>query len=456
MSESPPMNPGDTIAAVATPPGEGGVAVIRISGRNAFEVAGRCIRSGKAAVISKAHDRSVLYGHVVRDGVVVDEVMVAVFCGPRSFTAEDTVEISCHGGVLITRKVLETVLAAGARPAQPGEFTMRAFLNDRIDLTQAEAVAELVHARTDLALNAAREQLGGALASRIGLLRDDLMLALAHIEAHIDFPDEDIAPDTTAALLARFDKAVERIDALLKTAGEGRIIREGVRTAIIGRPNVGKSSLLNRLLDHDRAIVSPVAGTTRDTIEEMADIGGIPVVFVDTAGLRESSDIVEQEGIRRSRLAAASAELILHVIDASEPPHPDDAEVAKEFSGRPVLVIANKCDLPNANPPTQSVQVSCTTGAGIAELKRAIERAVWTGLATRSHDGVSINSRHQVALERARAAVVQTRSGLASGLTLELVAFELRVAVSAIGEVVGKTSTEDLLDSIFSQFCLGK
>ncbi len=450
------MNPEDTIAAVATPPGEGGVAMIRISGRKAFSVADACVRVTGSSAVSASRDRSVLYGHVIRDGRIVDEVMVAVFRGPRSFTAEDTVEISCHGGVLITRKVLEAVLAAGARPARPGEFTMRAFLNGRIDLTRAEAVAELVHARTELALNAAREQLGGALSARIGELRDDLMVALAHIEAHIDFPDEDIAPDTTAALLARFDRALERIEVLLKTSGEGRIIREGVRTAIIGRPNAGKSSLLNRLLDHDRAIVSPVAGTTRDTIEETADIGGIPVVFVDTAGLRESLDVVEREGIRRSRLAAASAELILHVVDASEPPHADDVSVGVEFAGRPVLVVLNKCDLPEARRVEGAVPVSCATGSGIDGLKQAIERTVWSGLASRSHDGVSINSRHQLALERARDALLQARAGLASQLTLELIAFELRVAVTAIGEVVGKTSTEDLLDSIFSQFCLGK
>lgn len=464
----------DTIAAIATPIGEGGLAVIRVSGLDAFAVVERCFRaagkSSKSPV--KAESHTIHYGHVVRDGQVIDEVMLAVLRAPRTFTREDTVEISCHGGLLPAKLVLDAVLSSGARPAQPGEFTRRAFLNGRIDLAQAEAVADLIHSRTELALQAANEQLAGKLSARINQLRDDLMRVLAHVEAHIDFPDEDIAPDTQAELLRKLRDGVAFMDALLRTANEGQILRRGIRVAILGRPNAGKSSLLNQLLGHDRAIVSPVAGTTRDTIEETANIRGIPVVFIDTAGLRDSSDEIEAEGIRRSRDTAAKADLILHVIDASEPLTEADAHWLAEFSGKKRILIRNKVDLPtrvaaedlhnrhlasgirDQAPPL--VNLSCTTTAGLEELKDAIKNAVWSGQIGGEMLQVMISSRHQDALQRARTATIRATDALAGGMTLELVAADLRVAVGAVGEIVGKTSTEDLLDSIFSQFCIGK
>src|ERR1017187_273453 len=311
----------DTITAIATPLGEGGLAVVRISGAEAFAVADKFfISSGKSSLKpSAAPSHTIHYGKIIRHGETVDEVLLSVLRAPRTFTREDTVEISCHGGLLPARLVLETLLENGARLATPGEFTRRAFLNGRLDLAQAEAVADLIHSRTELALAAAREQLAGKLSQRINLLRDDLMKILAHIEAHIDFPDEDIAPDTRERLIARLRAALGFMDELLRTAGEGQILRRGLRAAIIGRPNAGKSSLLNQLLGRDRAIVSPVPGTTRDTIEETANIRGIPVLFIDTAGLRETANELEKEGIRRSRESLAGAELILHVLDSSEP-----------------------------------------------------------------------------------------------------------------------------------------
>jgi tRNA modification GTPase len=446
------LNPADTIAAVATPPGEGGLAIIRISGPDAVAVAGRCFRPLGRCGLADSPPRTAVTGRVERDGRTLDEAVATVFRGPRSFTAEDTVEVACHGGVLVTRLVLGAVLASGARPAEPGEFTLRAFLNGRLDLAQAEAVADLIHARTERALDAAREQLAGALSSRIAPLRDDLLAALAHVEAHIDFPDEDISPDATDALLARMDSALGRIDALLRTAREGRILRHGLRTAIIGRPNAGKSSLLNRLLGRDRAIVSGTPGTTRDTIEETANIRGIPVVLVDTAGLRESADPVEGEGIRRSLEAARTAELVLHVYDAAEP--------GASLDPCPVpvrrILVANKCDLPHPATPDDAVRVSCADGSGLAELSEAIEREAGSGAAAPAADRIAIGARHQLALERAREGVARAREGLREGVAPELVAFELRVAVSAVGEVVGGTSTEDLLDAIFGTFCLGK
>ena len=300
-------HPTDTIAAVATPLGEGGLAVLRVSGPEALAVADKVfVPVGKSSQKpSAATSHTIHYGRVERDGRFVDEVLMAVLRAPRTFTREDTVEISCHGGLLPAKLVLDALLAAGARLAGPGEFTQRAFLNGRIDLAQAEAVADVIHARTELALTAAGEQLAGKLSQRINQLRDDLMRTLAHVEAHIDFPDEDIAPDTRDLLIERLHRAVGFMDELLRTANEGQILRRGIRAAIIGRPNAGKSSLLNQLLGHDRAIVSPIAGTTRDTIEETANVRGIPVVFVDTAGLRDSRDAIEIEGIRRTRAMVA-------------------------------------------------------------------------------------------------------------------------------------------------------
>ena len=449
------MNPSDTIAAVATPAGAGGLAVLRLSGREALGVADRCLRSSRGRPPSAFTPRMAVFGEIHRDGVRVDDGVITVFRGPASYTGEDTVEVACHGGLLVTRRVLEALLAAGARPAEPGEFTCRAFLNGRMDLAQAEAVADLIHARTDRALVSARAQLAGALSGRIEDLRDALMSVLAHLEAHIDFPDEDITPDTTTVLASKLTEALGGIDALLRTARQGRFLRQGVRTALVGRPNAGKSSLLNCLLGHERAIVSPVAGTTRDTLEESAQVRGIPLVLVDTAGLRESDDLVEQEGVRRSRQAAAEADLILHVVDAADPGADPEAPIPG-CEGKVLLRVANKCDLPEAHVLPGTIPVSCRTGDGLDSLERAIEERLLSGDVVGGDDGVAIGVRHQQVLERARQAVCRTLAGLEEGVTLELVAFELRVALNALGDVVGKTSVDDLLDSIFSQFCLGK
>ena len=499
----------DTIAAIATPLGEGGLAVIRLSGLQALAIADKCFCPlGKSSLKpSAAPSHTIHYGRIERQGKVIDEVLVAVMRAPRTFTREDVVEISCHGGLLPAKLVLDTLLENGARLAEPGEFTQRAFLNGRIDLAQAEAVADLIHSRTELALAAANEQLAGKLSQRINQLRDDLMKTLAHIEAHIDFPDEDIAPDTKDQLLERLHTGVAFMDELLRTANEGQILRRGIRTAIIGRPNAGKSSLLNQLLGHDRAIVSPIPGTTRDTIEETANIHGLPVVFIDTAGLREAGDEIEAEGIRRSRESLAKAELILQVLDASEPLTDGDRKYLAEGEGRKRILVLNKTDLPRrlvfrdpegegqimrergaAVPAAETssgstgqkmaittdggtslrpgtgalrgelpvVEISCLTGVGLESLKDAIKQCVWFGEIKAEMLQVMINSRHQAALKRAREATVRAAEALSAEVTLELVAMDLRIAVNAVGEIVGKTSTEDLLDSIFSQFCIGK
>ncbi len=455
----------DTIAAIATPLGEGGLAVLRLSGAQALAVADRVFRPrGRTSSLpSRAASHTVHYGHVMRDGEVLDEVLVTVFRAPRSFTREHTVEISCHGGVFLAREVLAAVLGAGARLAEPGEFTRRAFLNGRIDLAQAEAVVDLIHARTGLAASAAQEQLAGALSRQVQVIRQDLLTTLAHVEAHIDFPDEDIAPATHRQLTDRIDAAVGHMDRLLATAGDGRVLRRGVRAAILGRPNAGKSSLLNCLLGHDRAIVSPVPGTTRDTIEETANVRGIPVVFVDTAGLRDASDAIEVEGIRRSRAAAARAEILLHVIDASEPLAELDRQFLEEFANRPRVVVLNKADLgPGVCVPGTIggagpvVSVSCATGAGLDGVRQAIHDLVWSGKAGGEMNEVMINARHEDALRRGREAGDRAAGALRAGMSLELVALDLRVALQAVGEIVGATTTDDLLDVVFSEFCLGK
>jgi tRNA modification GTPase len=468
----------DTIAAVATPLGEGGLAVIRLSGPQALTIADKSfVPVGRSSLKpSAATTHTIHYGRIEREGKVVDEVLVAVMRSPRTFTREDVAEITCHGGLLPAKMILDALLENGARLAEPGEFTKRAFLNGRLDLAQAEAVADLIHSRTELALAAANEQLAGKLSLRINQLRDDLIKTLAHIEAYIDFPDEDIAPDTKDQLLKRLHSGVAFMDELLRTANEGQILRRGIRAAIIGRPNAGKSSLLNQLLGHDRAIVSPIPGTTRDTIEETANIRGLPVVFIDTAGLREAGDELEAEGIRRSRESLAKAELILHVFDASESLTGADERYLTEFEGKKRILVLNKADLPRrlklpgvASAPLISpegerekipglpiVEVSCLTGAGLESLKDAIKQSVWSGEIKAEMLQVMINARHQEALRRARDAAMRTAEALGQDATLELVAMDLRIAVNAVGEIVGKTSTEDLLDSIFSQFCIGK
>ena len=453
----------DTIAAIATPLGQGGLAIIRLSGERAVPVGDAVFHppSGNAETLANANSHTIHYGHIVRDGQRIDEVMVSVMRAPATFTREDIVEINCHGGMQSTKAVLDTVLGAGARLALPGEFTKRAFLHGRIDLTQAEAVADLIHARTDLALNAANEQLAGKLSQRINQLRDDTMHVLAHVEAHIDFPDEDIEPDTMDDLIQRLESAEAFIDQLLATANNGQLIRRGIRVAIVGRPNAGKSSLLNQLLGHERAIVSDIAGTTRDTISEEAQIRGIPVVFVDTAGLQETDDVVEQEGVRRSRASLGQADIVLHVLDASEPLTPDDQERLAELADLNCIVVLNKNDLPAQLGKAdmhgnQAIPVSCVSGDGVEALKDAIRASVWDGEITSEMLEVMVNSRHQEALNRAKTSLQASLGQLRSGAVLDLAAVDLRIATNAIGEIVGKTTTEDLLDSIFSTFCIGK
>jgi len=434
----------DTIAAISTPPGEGAIAVVRVSGPDVTRIVEQVFRGPKLS------PRVATVGRIVDGEETVDEVVATFFAGPASYTGEDVLEISCHGGVIISARVLETILRAGARAAGPGEFTQRAFLNGKMDLTQAEAVMDLIRAQTPLAARAAAEQLRGRIGEEISNIRDDLLGIVAHVEAYIDFPEEDIDPDTDAALRARIDAVRNRIQKLLATADEGRILREGVRLAICGRPNAGKSSLLNRLLGYDRAIVSPTPGTTRDTIEELLNLRGIPFRVVDTAGIRETPDSIEREGVRRAREVAEGADVVLHVIDSSDP---------EAVSAPPIvpneLAVFNKSDLvAGAAAHRDALSISCVTGDGIDALVDAIvERA--RRHAPGSRDSLAaINARHQACLTRADAALAEAMDRFHEAP--EFVAVHLRTALDAVGDVIGVVDTEDILGRIFSSFCIGK
>jgi tRNA modification GTPase len=436
----------DTIAALSTPPGEGALAVVRISGPEAWEIARKIFRGAREFEPRRAH-----HGRVVNADGVVDEVVLTAYRGPASYTGEDVVELCGHGGALVSAQVLRTALDAGARAAAPGEFTQRAFLNGRMDLTQAEAVMDLIRAQTPLAARAAAEQLRGRIGDEISAIREALLDIVAHIEAYIDFPDEDIDPDTGASMRARLVATRERIAKLLATADEGRILREGVRLAICGRPNAGKSSLLNRLLGYDRAIVSPTPGTTRDTIEESLSLRGIPFRVIDTAGLRETADAIEREGVHRARAAVERADVVLRVIDATEPEALEDPPVSADE-----ILVLNKIDQIENRQSRIGNSVSCTTGEGLDALIDAIVSRVRTEPAGARDSLAAINARHQACLQRTAVALDAALERFDAGAEPEFVAVDLRAALDAAGEVVGVVDTEDILGRIFSSFCIGK
>jgi tRNA modification GTPase len=455
----------DTIAAVATPPGEGGIGVVRVSGRDALPILERLFVPARRGVWRPFRMR---FGRVVANtGAAVDEALAVYMRAPHSFTAEDVAEISCHGGPLVLSRVLALALGHGARQAEPGEFTMRAFLNGRIDLTQAEATLDVIQARTATALALAQAQLGGWLASELRRVRELLLGPLAYVTALVDFPEDEVESQEIDAPLVEGLQALER---LLATADQGMVYRQGARAALVGRPNAGKSSLLNMLLRADRAIVTPIPGTTRDTLEETANLRGIPVVLVDTAGIAETADPVERLGVARSRAALAAADLALLVIDASAPPSEEDAAIAALVEGKPTIVVMNKIDLvtgeggwrmgdgtPNPHPPSPFVVVetSALTGAGLDELAGAIEQLLLGGAVPAGERMIS-NPRHRDALSRAVASLRDAIDSHARGVPPDLLAVDLTAALGAIGEVTGETVGDDLLAAIFSRFCIGK
>jgi tRNA modification GTPase len=437
----------DTIAAIATPPGEGAIAMVRISGPDAAPILARIFKSS----VKTPAPRQATFGKIHDGEEVLDQVLVTTFQAPASFTGEDMAEITCHGGILLAARILETVLRSGARAADAGEFSQRAFFNGKIDLTRAEAIMDIIRARTAPALRAAALQLEGRLGKEIMALRDTVLEVVAHIEAWIDFPEEGIDPATGRHLLAKINAALERTQRLLSTADEGRVLREGIRVAIVGLPNAGKSSLLNRLLGMDRAIVSEVPGTTRDTIEESACLRGILFRLTDTAGLRETNDPVEREGVARSGRAMESADLVLHIFDASAttPPAPlNDREI----------LVANKCDLlpTESLKHTGAIAVSSLTGEGFDALLDAMTNANGSKHAGTGDSLAAINARHKALLESAATSLRAGAELVQTSALPELAAVELRSALDALGRIVGATDTEDILGEIFSRFCIGK
>jgi tRNA modification GTPase len=450
---------GDTIAAVSTAFGEGAIAVLRLSGPRASAIATEIFRS--RIPVPELPSRVQRFGRIFDGPQVLDEVLLSIHRAPASYTGEDVVEIQCHGGILVTRRILDLLLSYGARSAEPGEFTRRAFLNGKMDLTQAEAVMDLIRAQTDLALRAASEQLEGRLGRHIMALRETLLALLAHVEAHIDFPDEDIDPATGAALVARIDSAREEIARLLRTAGQGQILREGLRTVIFGEPNAGKSSLLNRLLGYERAIVSHLPGTTRDTLEEVVNLRGIPVRLIDTAGIRPSADLLENAGIERTRQVLSRAGLILRIADASLPPGTANLPIGTSVAPvtQSTLLVLNKCDLgidPAWETTPSAIRISCKTGEGLDTLTQAIFDAAMQGAGSPDDFTIAINARHQACLKSAAAYLDDARRAFEQSLSPEFIAIELRAALDAVGEVAGRLDTEELLGEIFSTFCIGK
>lgn len=439
----------DTIAALATAPGTGAIAIIRISGPGARQVTAAC--SGRTRPLRPRHATLLR----VRDaqGLVLDEVVATYFQAPASFTGEDVVELSCHGGILVTRRLLERVLACGARPAEPGEFTRRAFENGKLDLTQAEAVMDVISAGSDLALRAAQNQLQGAIHDRVQQALDLLVDVTAHTTAYIDFPEEEIAPDTVEQMLSKISSADTILRRLLATADEGRVLREGVRTAIVGAPNVGKSSLLNSLLGFERAIVSNTAGTTRDTIEETVTLGGLCLRLIDTAGLHESDDAIECAGMKRSMAAGASADLVIEVADATQPP----VDLPPGVIGARHLLLLNKCDLPlHPDQATRAgIRYSCRTGEGRDELEAAIT-ALFLHEPGDLDSYAAINARHRYALLQAREALQRAADAFRAAASPEYTAVDLYEAIDALGSISGRVDTEDILTRVFSTFCLGK
>lgn len=457
----------DTIAAISTPVGEGGISIIRISGEDAVAVAKRLYHGSKDLAQVASH--TINYGHIVDPdtGAEVDEVMVSVMRAPHTYTCEDVVEINCHGGLLATNRILQLVLSYGARMAEPGEFTKRAFLNGRIDLSQSEAVMDLIRAKTDKSMKVALNQLDGDLSRLIRHLRQDILDVLAQVEVNIDYPEYDAVEEMTTKMLK--EKALDiqqRIQALLKTAKQGKVLREGLATAIIGRPNVGKSSLLNTLLHEDKAIVTDVAGTTRDVIEEYVNVDGVPLKLIDTAGIRDTDDTVEKIGVERSKRALDAADLILLLIDSSAPLTAEDCELLTATHGKQRIVILNKTDLlhrvdldelKKLTDGDALIETSIVKHEGMDQLGQQISKMFFNeGIESSQNNVMVTNARHIGLLHQANAALSDVLKGINAGMPVDLVQIDMTRCWDLLGEITGDSYQDELLDQLFSQFCLGK
>ncbi|MCC5890819.1 MAG: tRNA uridine-5-carboxymethylaminomethyl(34) synthesis GTPase MnmE [Alkalibacterium sp.] len=457
----------DTIAAISTPPGEGGIGIVRISGDEALDIADRVYQLGSKK-ISDQPTHTIHYGRVVnpKTDEKIDEVMVSIMRAPKTYTREDVVEINSHGGIVSVNKVLEAVLHNGARLAEPGEFTKRAFLNGRIDLSQAEAVMDVIRAKTDKAMHMAVTQLDGNLSRLIRNLRQEILNTLAQVEVNIDYPEYDDVEEMTSRLLVEKAEQVKaQVEALLETASQGKILREGLATAIIGRPNVGKSSLLNILLKEEKAIVTEIAGTTRDVIEEYVSVKGVPLRLIDTAGIRETEDIVEKIGVERSRKALSEADLILLVFNQSEPLTAEDQLLLEATEGHNRIIILNKMDLENKLDlnelktlvdPASIVYTSIVTQAGLTELEGKIADMFFAGHTGEKDATYVSNIRHIALLNETIEAFNDVIEGIEAGMPVDLVQIDMTRAWDLLGEITGDSVQDELITQLFSQFCLGK
>ncbi len=452
-----PYQPGETIAAVATPLGEGGVAIIRISGQHALSVAAK-VYSGP---LHSYKTHTAHYGKIQNaQGVHIDDVLILPMLGKRSYTGEDTVEIHCHGGSLITRRVLDVVLQAGARAARPGEFTFKAFINGKIDLAQAEAVQELICAKNERALDAAEEQLKGSLSQTIDGFQQSLTLITAILEAWVDFPEEGLEFTTMDEILADLAQLCQSMQSLANTFHDGKIVHDGIAVCLIGSPNVGKSSLMNALLDKERAIVSHIPGTTRDILEDHMRLNGLNFKLMDTAGIRTTEEVIEQEGIRRSQAAMQQADLILLVLDAAKGLDAQDEMLLALMPKEKTIAIWNKVDLPHAALPVLSiphhVALSAKNKTGIDTLRHTIDAVIWKHGPPSREEVLITNARHKEALIKAIEACQGVMAGLKTGISPEFLSMDMRLALNSLGTIIGTNITEDILSAIFSTFCIGK
>lgn len=458
----------DTIAAISTPLGEGAIAIVRLSGDDAVQIANQLFRGVNGKLLTEVASHTIHYGHLLdpQNGQVVEEVMVSVMKGPKTFTKEDVVEINCHGGIVSVNRVLQHVLKNGARIAEPGEFTKRAFLNGRIDLSQAEAVMDLIRAKTDRAMNVALGQMEGRLSKLIRKLRQEILEILAHVEVNIDYPEYDDVEEMTHKMLKEKASYVrEELKKLLQTGEQGKILREGLSTAIVGRPNVGKSSLLNSLVHENKAIVTDVPGTTRDVVEEYVNVRGVPLRLLDTAGIRETEDIVERIGVERSRAVLKEADLILLVLNYSDPLTSEDENLFKVVEGMDVIVIINKTDLTQQidlervtelAENNKIVTTSLLEDQGIDDLEEAIASLFFAGSIETGDSTYVSNSRHIALLNLSLQAIEDAIAGVEMGTPIDIVQIDLTRVWELLGEIIGDSVHESLLDQLFSQFCLGK
>ena len=458
----------DTIAAISTPLGEGAIGILRMSGPDSITIASRLFRSPSGKNLQEVKSHTIHYGFIIdpKTGQKAEEVMVTVLRAPKTFTREDIVEINCHSGLVALNRVLQLCLENGARLAEPGEFTKRAFLNGRIDLSQAEAVMDIIRAKTDEAMNVAMNQLEGRLSNKIRQLRQEILEVLAHVEVNIDYPEYDDVEEMTHQLMQEKTRLVEReIERLLSTAKQGKILREGLSTVIIGRPNVGKSSLLNSFVQENKAIVTDIPGTTRDVIEEYVNVRGVPLKLIDTAGIRETEDIVERIGVERSRQVLKSADLILLVLNYNEELTPEDRNLFATIQDMEAIIVVNKVDLERKidleevkrlAAGRKMIYTSLTEEKGIEELEEAIAAMFFAGEVEAKDLTYVSNARHISLLNRALAAVRDAQQGIEMGMPLDLVQIDMRKCWEILGEITGETVHDELLDQLFSQFCLGK